>query len=94
MNELKFVECSEDYCRKNYLERRLLCKVNNKVEAFITYDSKNGFSYAFGKPSQGSYLSFSGKNGERLTLEECKDRVTEVLQSRMKAFSQIGLTLT
>jgi hypothetical protein len=62
-------------------------KVNNKVEAFITQYNEGGeFTYAFGKPSQGSFLSFSGREN-KLTLEDCKERVSSIINKRIEAFS-------
>lgn len=89
--ELRFVPCSEDYCKSHYLEYRELVKVGNKVEAFITLESLNkGYSYAFGKPSQSSYISFSGKEN-KLTLEECRNKVYEIINKRINTFSSSGI---
>lgn len=81
MEELKFVPCSEEYCKKHYIKYRELVKVNNKTKAFITLNDlgdKIGYSYAFGKPSE-NHLSFYGSNGHLLTLEECRERIKENL---------------
>lgn len=86
--EIKYVKCNEAYCKKHYINYRELIKVGNKVEAFITQDEEGGeFSYAFGKPSQKSYLSFRGKENNKLTLEDCRETVSNIINKRIKAFS-------
>lgn len=58
-------------------DKRILCKDGNKIIAFVDYNEKNGYSYAFGKPSQiGGYISFYS-NGNPFTLEEAKNRILE-----------------
>ena len=85
--EIRYTECNKEYCEKHYINYRLLVKVNNKVEAFITQYNEGGeFTYAFGKPSQGSFLSFSGREN-KLTLEDCKERVSSIINKRIEAFS-------
>ena len=85
--EIRYTECNKEYCKKHYINYRLLVKVNNKVEAFITQYNEGGeFTYAFGKPSQGSFLSFSGREN-KLTLEDCRERVNNIINKRIEAFS-------
>ena len=91
MTELNFQICTEEYCKKHYIKYRELVKLNNKVQAFITLNStEKGYEYAFGKPSQKSYISFSGKN-EPLTLEQARERIKEQIENRIQVFSKSGI---
>jgi len=58
-------------------DNKILCKKDNKIVAFIEYNKKDGFSYAFGKPSQkGGYISFYSSH-EPFTIDEAKSRILE-----------------
>lgn len=60
-------------------DNKVLCKKDNRIIAFI-FEDKNGFNYAFGKPSQiGGYIAFYGNN-KPLTLEDAKNRILESIQ--------------
>jgi len=88
--EIEYVKCNETYCKKHYINYRELVKVGNKVEAFITQDEEGSeFSYAFGKPSQKSYLSFRGKENNKLTLEDCRKAVSDIINKRIETVSNI-----
>lgn len=83
MTELNFQICTEEYCKKHYIKYRELVKLNNKVQAFITLNNiEKGYEYSFGKPSQKSYISFSGNN-KPLTLEQARARIKEQIESRI-----------
>ncbi len=51
-----------------------LIKSGNRIKGFIWECSKNGWSYAFGKPSAPSYIAFYGNNAP-LTESEARQRV-------------------
>ena len=58
-------------------DNKYLFKKQNKIVAFI-FENKNGFNYAFGKPSQqGGYIAFSSGTDKKFTFEDAKNRVME-----------------
>ena len=74
MTEVKYTETTEEYNRKHYINKRILCKVNNKIRGFITVSTGNKISYAFGKPTQSEYISFYVDD-----VETAKSRMEEML---------------
>lgn len=65
MLEIKFTQPSN----KRYNDYFEVAKLNNKIIGFITINN-NKVRYAFGKPSQSSYIAF-----EVSTLEEARKRI-------------------
>lgn len=58
-------------------DNKYLFKKGNKILAFI-FENKNGWNYAFGKPSQqGEYITFTSGTNEKFTFEYAKNRVLE-----------------
>ena len=70
---IKFVQSKKD--------NKILCKQGRKIIAYIGETEKQGYYYAFGKPS-GQYCNiyFYG-NHKKLTLEEAKNRVVENMEA-------------
>lgn len=62
-----------------------LLKEGRKIKGFVT-KAGPGYGYAFGKPSQPSYLVFS-KNEGHYTLEEAKEKLLNQVLDTNKALS-------